>query len=374
MTRLQQAASTNRGVEMTNRGDGMNYAPKGEKRIVVEPGEFAIAAIGLDHGHIYGQCNGLIEAGAELKAVYDPDPKKVEAFKKNFPQVKVASSEEEILEDESIKLVTSACIPKDRPALGLRVLSSGKHYFSDKPGFTTKEQLAQARAKVAETGLKWGIYYGERLHVESAVYAGQLIEAGEIGRVIQVIGLGPHRINAPHRPDWFFDPECFGGILCDIGSHQIEQFLHYSGAKDAKVLHSKVANYHFKQYPGFQDFGDATLVADNGATFYFRVDWFTPDGLGTWGDGRVLILGTDGYIEVRKYIDIGRDQRGDQLYLVNKDGEKHLQLSGQVGFPFFGQFILDCLNGTENAMTQEPAFKAAELCLDAQEKAIWIEK
>lgn len=151
--------------------------------------------------------------------------------------------------------------------------------------------------------------------------------------MIQVIGLGPHRINAPHRPDWFFDPECFGGILCDIGSHQIEQFLHYSGAKDAKVLHSKVANYHFKQYPGFQDFGDATLVADNGATFYFRVDWFTPDGLGTWGDGRVLILGTDGYIEVRKYIDIGRDQRGDQLYLVNKDGEKHLQLSGQVGFP-----------------------------------------
>jgi len=77
---------------------------------------------------------------------------------------------------------------------------------------------------------------------------------------------------------------------------------------------------------------------------------------------------------VRKYIDIGRDQRGDQLYLVNKDGEKHLQLSGQVGFPFFGQFILDCLNGTENAMTQEHAFKAAELCLDAQEKAIWIEK
>jgi predicted dehydrogenase len=211
------------------------------------------------------------------------------------------------------------------------------------------------------------------LDVESSLFACQLIEEGAIGRVVQVIGTGPHRANPESRPDWFFDPEFYGGILCDIGSHQIEQFLHFTGAKDAKVLHSKVANYHFKQYPNFEDFGDATLVADNGATFYFRVDWLTPDGLGSWGDGRVFILGTDGYIEVRKYIDIGRDTSTDHLYLVNQKGEEHYELSGKVGFPFFGEFILDCLNGTENAMTQEHAFKAAELCIEAQEKAIRIE-
>ncbi|HWJ77842.1 MAG TPA: Gfo/Idh/MocA family oxidoreductase [Niallia sp.] len=353
--------------------DGMNYAPKGKVNHVVAKGEFPFAAIGLDHGHIYGMCNGLIEAGAELIAVYDPDPKKVERFCNTYPNVIAAGSEEEILNNPSIKLVAGASIPSDRSALGLRVLDAGKHYFVDKPGFTTLDQIEQAKEKVAETGLKWGIYYSERLHVESAVFAGQLIEEGAIGRVVQVIGTGPHRANPESRPEWFFDPAYYGGILCDIGSHQVEQFLHFAGAKDAKVLHSKVANYHFKQYPKFQDFGDATLVADNGATFYFRVDWFTPDGLGTWGDGRVFILGTDGYIEIRKYIDIARDNKGDQLYLVNQEGEKHFQLTGKVGCPFFGEFIIDCLNGTEIAMTQEHAFKAASLCIEAQEKAIKIE-
>ncbi|PMC37305.1 oxidoreductase [Bacillus sp. UMB0899] len=356
-----------------NRNDGMNYAPKGHVNKVVNEDEFQFAAIGLDHGHIYGMSNGLIEAGGKLVAVYDPDPEKVKKFCETYPGVKAASSEEEILNDTTIKLVASANIPSERGALGLKVLDHGKHYFVDKPAFTKIEQVEKARRKTAETGLKWGIYYSERLHVESAMFAGQLIEEGAIGRVVQVIGTGPHRANPESRPDWFFDPESYGGILCDIGSHQIEQFLHYAGAKDAEVLHSKVANYSFKQYPEFEDFGDATLVADNGATFYFRVDWLTPDGLGTWGDGRVTILGTEGYIEVRKYIDIARDASQDHLYLVNQHGEQHYELSGKVGFPFFGEFILDCLNGTENAMTQEHAFKAAELCIDAQQKAIRIE-
>jgi predicted dehydrogenase len=353
--------------------DGMNYAPKGKVNHVVKNGEFSFAAIGLDHGHIYGMCNGLIEAGAELVAVYDPDPKKVEKFCSLYPSAVPAASEEEILTNPHIKLVAGASIPSQRCELGLRVLDAGKHYFVDKPAFTKLEQVEKAKQKTEETGLKWGIYYSERLHVESAIFAGQLIEEGAIGRVVQVIGTGPHRANPDSRPDWFFDPEYYGGILCDIGSHQVEQFLHFAGAKDAKVLHSKVANYNHKQYPKFQDYGDATLVADNGATFYFRVDWFTPDGLGTWGDGRVFILGTDGYIEVRKYIDIARDNKGDQLYLVNQQGEKHFQLSGKVGCPFFGEFILDCLNGTEHAMTQEHAFKAATLCIEAQEKAINVE-
>jgi predicted dehydrogenase len=184
--------------------------------------------------------------------------------------------------------------------------------------------------------------------------------------------LGPHRANLPSRPKWFFQRERYGGILCDIGSHQIEQFLYYTGAKDAEVLHSKVANYHHPDTPELEDFGDATLLADNGATGYFRVDWFTPDGLGTWGDGRTFILGTDGYIELRKYIDVGRDPAGDHVYLVNHAGEQHISVAGKVGYPYFGQLILDCLNRTENAMTQAHAFKAAELCISAQMQAVRV--
>ncbi|MFW5886007.1 MAG: Gfo/Idh/MocA family protein [Halanaerobium sp.] len=357
-----------------DKSDGMNYAPVGKKDKVVKKGKFSFAAIGLDHGHIYGMCNGLIEAGAELKLVYDSDPQKTKEFKEKFPQVKVVETEAEIYNDQNIDLIACASIPVDRYRIGLKALASGKNFFSDKPGFTKLEQIKKAKEKVEKTGLRWGVYYSERIHVESAVYAGQLIDQGAIGRVIQVIGTGPHRIRENKRPDWFFNPEQYGGILCDIGSHQIEQFLHYAGAEDAEVLHSKIANYKYKQYSGFHDFGDAALAADNGATFYFRVDWFTPDGLGSWGDGRVTILGTDGYIEVRKYIDIARDKTGDHLYLVNNEGEKHFELAGEVGFPFFGEFILDCINGTEDSMTQSHIFKAAELSVKAQEKALWIEK
>ena len=191
--------------------------------------------------------------------------------------------------------------------------------------------------------------------------------------MLHVAGFGPHRINIPSRPEWFFQKEHYGGILADIGSHQVEQFLYFTGAKDAEVVHAKVANYHHKEYPGLEDFGDATLVADNGATGYFRVDWFTPEGLPTWGDGRIIIMGTEGYIELRKYLDVGRDTTPDHVYLVNHDGVHHINVAGKVGFPFFGQLILDCINRTENAMTQEHAFKAAELCLKAQAMAIKVE-
>ena len=352
--------------------DGMNYAPKGKPNPVVKPGEFIIAAIALDHGHINGMVGGLLEAGAVLKWVYDPDPVKVQNFVNHYPQAIQADSIEQILTDPEVRLVASAAVPSERCALGLRVMDAGKDYFTDKAPFTSLEQLESAKQKVKETGRKYAVYYSERLHVESAVYAGQLIQQGAIGRVLQVMGLGPHRLNAKTRPEWFFKKEKYGGILCDIGSHQIEQFLFYAGCKDAQVVHSKVANYNHPEYPELEDYGDATLVGDNGATQYFRVDWFTPDGLGTWGDGRTFILGTEGYIELRKYVDIARDQEGDQVYLVNKDGEQHYSVSGQVGYPFFGELILDCLNRTENAMTQEHTFKAAELCLIAQQKAVII--
>jgi predicted dehydrogenase len=358
---------------MVQKNDGMNYAPEGKPRPVVAPGEFVFAAVALDHGHIYGMCNGLREAGGTLKWVYDPDPAKVEAFRSRFPDVKVAESEQQVLQDPEVRLVAAAAVPSLRGPLGIRVMEHGKDYFTDKTPFTALEQLEAARETVKRTGKKYMVYYSERLHVESAVYDGKLIKDGAIGRVIQVIGTGPHRLNAPSRPAWFFEKEKYGGILCDIGSHQVEQFLYFAGCKDAKLLHSKVANYHNKQYPELEDYGDATFVGDNGATNYFRVDWFTPNGLRTWGDGRTIILGTDGYIELRKYIDVARDPKGDHLYLVNHEGEHHLELAGKVGYPFFGELILDCLNRTENAMTQEHAFKAAELCLIAQRDAIRIE-
>jgi predicted dehydrogenase len=359
--------------DMVQKADGMTYAPEGKPNPVVKAGEFRFAAMHLDHGHIYGMCNGLIEAGGELVAVHDPQPARVAAFQKKFPQAR-AAGEAEILEDPAIRLVAAAAVPCDRGPLGCRVMEHGKDYFTDKTPFTSLAQLAQARQVAARTGRRYHVYYSERLHTECAVHAGKLIAEGAIGRVVQVLGLGPHRLGDPAtRPAWFFKRAQYGGILCDIGSHQIEQFLAYTGAKDATIQAAKVANYHHPQFPELEDFGDMTLVADNGATGYHRVDWLTPKGLRTWGDGRTVILGTAGYIEQRKYVNLGdADLTGDHLFLVNDQGEQHLRLAGQVGFPFFGQLIRDSLDGTTTAMTQAHAFKAAELCLMAQAQALKV--
>lgn len=351
---------------MTQKSDGMNYAPQGKPSPVVQPGEFVFAAAFLEHGHIYGQCNGLIEAGAELKWVYDPDARKVEAFRAKFPHVQVAGSFDEILGDGAVKLVAAAAVPSERGPIGLRVMAAGKDYFTDKTPFTSLAQLDDAKAAVARTGRKYAVYFSERLHVEAAMHATDLVAGGAIGRVIQVIGLGPHRLSKASRPAWFFERAKYGGILCDIGSHQFEQFLTYTGATDATVTQAAVGNFGNPDKPEFEDFGEASLLGDNGTSNYIRVDWFTPDGLSTWGDGRTVILGTKGYIELRKYLDVARDRTGDNVYIVDDRGERHVNVSGKVGFPFFGRLILDCLNRTETAMTQAHIFKSAELCLRAQ--------
>ena len=356
-----------------NRADGMNYAPQGKPKPVVKPGEFIFSCVRLDHGHIYGMANGLLEAGATLKHVYDPDPQKVEKFLQTYPQAIPARTEEEALNDPETHLIAGAAVTSERCALGLRAMAAGKDYFTDKAPFTTLDQLAAAKDMVKKTGRKYMVYYSERLHVEGAILAGYMIDQGEIGKVISVTGFGPHRLMPRFRPAWFFEKEKYGGILCDIGSHQIEQYLHFAGEEDATVQLSRVANYNNPQYPGLEDFGDCSIVGKNGSTNYFRVDWFNPDGLRTWGDGRTFILGTEGYIEIRKYINVASDKvDGDHVFLVNGKGEKYIQATGVTGFPFFGQLILDCLNRTENAMTQAHAFKAAELCLQAEKQAIVI--
>jgi predicted dehydrogenase len=246
------------------------------------------------------------------------------------------------------------------------VMDAGKDYFTDKAPLTTLDQLAAAREAVARTGKKYAVYYSERIHVETAVFAGQLIEQGAIGRVLQVVGFGPHRLNHLSRPAWFFEKEKYGGILTDIGSHNVEQILYYTGSTDGEVAGSQIANYAHPEHPGLDDFGDANIVTNTGASGYFRVDWFTPDGLQTWGDGRTFILGTEGFIEQRKYMNLGTNDGPGHLFLANGEQEQHFRVTGKVGYPFFGQLVLDCLERTENAMTQAHAFKAIELAVQAQ--------
>jgi predicted dehydrogenase len=325
------------------------------------------AVIGLDHAHIYSMTDALIRGGGVLTAFYAADPAQVATFRKRYGDVALARSEAEILENQAIKLVAGAPIPDLRAPLGIRVMHSGKDYLSDKPAITTLAQLADVRQAIRRTGRKFAIMYSERLEVPAAVMAGQLVDQGAIGKVVQTINIAPHRVSAPTRPAWFWDKARYGGILTDIGSHQAEQFVHYTRSTQAHVVASQTGNLTYPQHPKFEDFGDMTVVG-NGGTGYVRVDWFTPDGLPTWGDGRLFLLGTEGYIELRKYVDVAGRPGGNHLFIADKKGTRYLDCKN-VFLPFGPQFITDIVERTSVAQDQAGALLAAELVLTAQKNA-----
>ena len=325
------------------------------------------SVIGINHSHINSQVDAVIRGGGQFVSFYAKEPDLVASFSKRYPQVKLAANEKEILEDKSIQLVLSSAIPSERAPIGIRVMQHGKDYMADKPGITSLEQLAEVRKVQKQTGRIYSIMYSERFENRATVKAGDLVKAGAIGKVIQTIGLGPHRMNANTRPQWFFDRKYFGGIITDIGSHQFDQFLYFTGSTKADIVSSQVGNVAHPQYPNFEDFGDIMMRGNEG-TGYIRVDWFTPDGLKSWGDGRLTILGTEGFIEIRKNVDIAGREGGNHLFLVNGKETQYIDCS-KVELPYGHQLVDDVVNRTETAMTQAHCFLATELALKAQKNA-----
>ncbi|WP_412064263.1 Gfo/Idh/MocA family protein [Rhizobium sp. SYY.PMSO] len=322
------------------------------------------AAIGLNHDHIYGQVNVMLRAGAELVAFHAVEDDLAAVFAGRFPQARRVADRREILEDGSIALIVSAAISSERAALAIEAMRHGKDVMLDKPGMVTLDQLADVKKVQAETRRIVSILYSEHFETASTVKAGELVKAGAIGKVIHTTGLGPHRLRKPTRPDWFFDRKRYGGIITDIASHQCEQFLFFADSLEAEVLSATVSNRANPDTSGLQDYGDFHLRTPD-VTGYVRVDWFTPDGLSTWGDGRLFIVGTDGTIELRKYIDVAGRPGTDHLFLTDRKGMQHIDCAG-LDLPYGRQLAADIRDRTETAMGQEHCFKAMELALKAQ--------
>ncbi len=333
---------------------------------MASPG-FAFAVIGINHGHIYGQVQVMLDAGCRLKAFFAPEDDLAAQFSKAFPGATRVADERVILDDPEVKLVVGAGILSERAPMAVRAMRAGKDVMLDKPGATSLDQLAELRKVQAETGRIFSICYSEHYTQPATVAAGDLVKSGAIGRVISTVGLGPHRLGNYPRPDWFYQRARYGGILCDIGSHQVEQFLFFTGATHAEVLSSQVANFDHPDTPELEDFGQMVLASDNAAG-YIRVDWFTPDTLPTWGDGRLFLVGTEGTIELRKYLDIAGQPGTDHLFLVNRDGMRRIDCS-QTKIVYGEQLRDDVNNRTETAMPQTHCFYATELTLQAQASA-----
>lgn len=327
------------------------------------------AAIGFEHPHIYGQVDVMLAAGAQLTAFHDVDKRRGLRIQAAYPQARQAETIAEILQDKSIQLVVSAALPNERARLGISVMRHGKDYMSDKPAFTDLAQLEEARRVQAETGRIYSICFSEHLTQKSTIKAGQLVQAGAIGRVIQTSGFGPHRLFGRFpRPAWTFERRYFGGIINDLASHQIEQFLFFTGSDSAEVVAATVGNVKFRQYPKMHDIGDLTLRSPH-AIGHIRVDWLTPAGLPVWGDVRLFLLGTQGTIELRKNIDVAGRPGESHLFLVNDDGARHIDCS-DVEIMYGKQLIQDILDRSDHAMPHSRGFLASELALQAEAMAV----
>lgn len=323
-----------------------------------------VGVIGIDHGHIFGMLSNLLAEGCRCDNYWTQgQPVTEPKFNEIFADVAKVSDPRVIL-DSDADLILIAAVPSDRAELAIQAMKAGKDVMVDKPGCTTLNQLADIKQVQEETGRIWSVNFSERFQVPAVTRAEELVFGGAIGRVIQTVGLGPHKKNLKTRPPWFFERDRYGGILCDIGSHQIDQFLWFTGSDRAEIMHAHVENTTLPEQPGFQDFGEIVLKSEQGHG-YVRVDWFTPDGLPTWGDGRLFIQGTEGHIELRKYTDIGRPHVTDNLLLVNQS-ENRLIPCADAGLPYFKRLISDAAARTQTATPQAHTFTTMELAIRAQ--------
>ena len=329
---------------------------------------FKLGILGIYHGHIFGMLGNMMSQGCFANAYWTNGPAVTEEkFRTTFPHLEKVTDARGILDDPDVKMVLIAAVPADRAKLAIAAMRAGKDVMVDKPGCTTLDQLEDLKRTVKETGKIWSVNFSERFHVAAVAKAEQLVAEGKIGKVKQTMGTGPHRQGNYERPNWFYERESYGGIITDIGSHQIHQFLVFTNSNEAKITHSIVENTTKKEFPGFQDFGEINLTG-NGGHGYIRLDWFTPYALPTWGDGRLFILGDKGFIEIRKYTDLAKSDTGNHLYYANNEEVKHLDCR-DVKLPYFRNLINDVLNRTETACSQELTYLTMELAIKAQEIA-----
>ena len=327
-----------------------------------------VGVLGIDHRHVFGMLGGMLKAGCSAKGWWTVgSPVPLAGFSKRFADIPRVADKRILLDDPEIDMVIISCIPGDRAALAIEAMEAGKDVMVDKPGCVSLEELEQIRAVVARTGRIWSVDYGEHFEVPCVMKAAALIREGAIGRVVQTIGMGPHRHNRDLREPWFYQKDRYGGILADIGSHQIDQFMFFTGSEKVEIISSAVANYANPNDVEFEDFGEIVLQGDKGHG-YIRLDWYTPDALPNWGDGRLTILGTEGYIELRKYVDVAGRPGTDHLFLTNKERCEYIDASA-TPLTYFDHIVADIRDRTETAMTQSHCFEVMRLALTAERDA-----
>jgi predicted dehydrogenase len=326
------------------------------------------AVIGLSHVHALSMTEALLGLPEVACDGFAPEDTPVaRGFQSVFSDLR-PRPREDLLGDPAIDLVLCADVNGLRGSVLAEALAAGKHVFVDKPPVTTLQDLETVERAAKKNGKLFFVYFGERLDNPLLLKTKQLIGEGRIGRVVNFIGLGPHKLSIEHRPAWMFDPALYGGILNDIASHQVELFTWLTGQQVAR-FRSRVGNFGTPQYPTFEDFGDAWFEGDGGATGYVRVDWFTPDALPTWGDIRQMLVGTEGTLEIRSNINVGSADAGPVLLLTTRESAPEVVDPGDIDTAWAPKLVADIQDGVNRLMPHDRTFQALRTVLSMQSQA-----
>ncbi|WP_428535011.1 Gfo/Idh/MocA family protein [Rhodopila sp.] len=324
------------------------------------------AAVGLDHRHVYDLTAGLLAAGAVCVG-HDPessDSRVLAGFRKRFPEVP-AVGRDRLLDDPSIDFIVLCSVPRDRAGMAVRAMRCGKDVMVDKPGVTTPDQLVAVEAAVAQTGRIFSIALG-RLTSASVQAALAVARSGELGRLVSLTSLAPHRLNRALRPAWFFEREAYGGIINDIGLHSIDQFLAFAEVSDATIAAATIGCFGTAP-AGFEDFAEITLRSA-AMTGTLRLDWFTPEGLADWGDGRLFVVGTEGTLELRKNLDLEGRPGGDHMFVTDKQRTRYQDCAAWP-LTYYRDFLDDVRDRGGRMAEDGRLFSACRLALRCQAAA-----
>lgn len=330
------------------------------------------AVIGIDHGHVYMMINNLLAVpGVECAGYYTDLPVLEKQMTRAFPNIPLARSEAELLERRDVNLIVSAAIPSERAPLAVRAMNHGKDFFGDAPFPTTMAHLDLLEATQERTKKSVFIYLRERLLSRAEQLAARLIRAGEIGRPVSFVGLEPHKLMTGQRPPWQFKKQLSGGILNELGIHVLDSFCFLTG-QAIKSGRARVGNVANPDEPEFEDFGDFTFQGVAGAAGYARVDWLTPETLPSFGDLRCMVVGTEGFIEIRKKIDLAVDNNrytGDQLLMCSKNREPERVDCRHIPITFHEQLVRDVAQGLNRCIPHAHVFRLMRQVLNLASEA-----
>jgi predicted dehydrogenase len=329
-----------------------------------------VGVIGIEHLHLFEMIDGLVRVGAETVCHAADGP--LADMYAGWRTDSESRPRDDVLADDSLDLIVTAAVPAERADIAVAALQAGRHVLAAKPAMTTIEDLDRIDRAARETGVRWWVFFSERLSNRAVNEAVRRVHAGDIGELVAITGMAPHTLAADGRPDWFFDPDRSGGILVDVAAHQADQLLAFAGPGSTEVLAAAVDNLATPGHPAFCDVGRMSLrhtTTDNRVVLSdHHVDWLSPAGLGTWGDVRLFITGTTGSIEVRSNIDVVGHPGAEHLILVDGASARRIDCSGVV-IDWAERLRADVELGTDSFMTHDHVVAACNIVLDAQRVA-----